>query len=435
MHDPSVPEAAPRLRRSLSAPNLALRHSADPEAAQLLLRALGVPPLPTELLPEDQALIEGALATHLFHSFAARTHPLLVRHLLADVQPEQTVLDPFSGSGTVLIEGMLRGARAVGCDISELAVRLARLKATPMPPAMQAALVDKARAVAAASIERVKTRRRPSKNWDEPEHYLPHIYLELCGLREEIGAVVSSDPPLGEALLLVLSAILIKLSRQRAESRPESVERSLGKGLPTRLFQRKAEELSRLHAALWQRLPSPRPPRPLVAQGDARSCLAPGAEGALPLWPGSVDRVVTSPPYLGTYDYASHHARRYAWLDIDPKPIERGEMAARRHGEKLTLQALRGQHQRDTQDWVSAVARLLKPTARLYVLVGDSLVSGEHIDGARPIVQAAERCGLRLLARAAAERPHFFRPRAATGADPRSLPPRCEHLLLLVPAA
>ena len=53
---------------------------------------------------------------------------------------------------------------------------------------------------------------------------------------------------------------------------------------------------------------------------------------ALPLWDGSVDRIVTSPPYLGTYDYVDHHVRRYPWLGIDPTPIERGEMAARRHG-------------------------------------------------------------------------------------------------------
>lgn len=434
MHDPPAPAAAPRLRRSLSAKNLALRSSGESEAARLLVRALDVPPLPAELPAEDRPLIEGALATHLFHSFAARTHPLLVRHLLADLGPGAVVLDPFAGSGTVLIEALLSGGRAVGCDVSELAVRLARLKATPLPQAMRAALLARANQIAAASTERVKARRRPTKNWDEPEHYLPHIYLELCGLREEIEAAVQADPPLGEALLLVLSSILVKLSRQRAESRAETVERSLGKGLPTRLFLRKTEELVRLHDALWQRLPVPPPPRPIVAQGDARRCLLPGTPGSLPLWQNSVDCVVTSPPYLGTYDYAAHHARRYAWLGIDPHPIEHGEMGARRHGAKLTLAALVAQHQRDTEAWVGAVARLLKPSARFYVLVGDSVVSGEHLDGARPIARAAERLGLRLVARAAAERAHFYRPSPTSADAGRTLPPRCEHLLLFVPA-
>ena len=59
--------------------------------------------------------------------------------------------------------------------------------------------------------------------------------------------------------------------------------------------------------------------------------------------------MITSPPYLGIYDYAAHHARRYAWLGIDPGPIERGEMAARRHGETTPLPELIRRHQKDCQ--------------------------------------------------------------------------------------
>ena len=73
------------------------------------------------------------LCTHLFHSFAGRAHPLTIRHLLSEVPPGATVLDPFVGSGTILVEAVLRGARAIGCDISELALRLARFKATLLP--------------------------------------------------------------------------------------------------------------------------------------------------------------------------------------------------------------------------------------------------------------------------------------------------------------
>lgn len=419
---PAPGQPTQRLRRSLSVPALAIHCSGQPTAAAQLREALAVPPMPADFAEAERPLVEASLGPHLFHSFAARTHPLLVRQLLGDLVPGQTVLDPFCGSGTVPLEVVLAGGRALGCDVNELAVRLARFKATALPPAMQRALLSRAEAVAAASLERVRKRQRPRRTWDDPAYYLPHIYLELCGLREELEQVVRADAPLGEALLLVLSSLVIKLSIQRAESRPQEVTaaRNLGKGLPTRLFLRKAQEVCRLHAALWNHLPSPPPPAPRLVVADARA----GAGAALSLAAASLDRVITSPPYLGTYDYAAHHARRYAWLGIDPAPIERGEMAARRHGESLPLPELQRRHVADCRAWVGAVARLLKPGGRLYILVGDSVVGDMLVDGAEPLLGAAREAGLPLIARAAAERPHYLRPRA-------DLPqrPRHEHLL------
>ena len=91
----------------------------------------------------------------------------------------------------------------------------------------------------------------------------------------------------------------------------------------------------------------------------------------------------------------------------------------------MPLPELARRHQADCSAWVDAVARLLKPTGRLYVLVGDSVVNYQPLRGDTPIREAAERSGLRFLARAAAERPNFFRYRQ-NDAPP---PPRLEHLL------
>ena len=133
----------------------------------------------------------------------------------------------------------------------------------------------------------------------------------------------AQDPPLAEALLLTLSAILIKASRQQAESSDRQVVRSLAKGQATRWFLYKAQELCRLLAAFSERVPGP--PRPVVVQGDARGDLDRLAPA------GTVNLVVTSPPYLGVYDYAAHHARRHAFLDLDLSPLLQAELAARRH--------------------------------------------------------------------------------------------------------
>ena len=46
---------------------------------------------------------------------------------LRKFQPE-TVCDPFSGSGTTLVEAAALGINAVGCDISEFNSLIARVK-------------------------------------------------------------------------------------------------------------------------------------------------------------------------------------------------------------------------------------------------------------------------------------------------------------------
>ena len=132
--------------------------------------------------------------------------------------------------------------------------------------------------------------------------------------------------------------------------------------------------------------------------------------------------VITSPPYLGTYDYLHHHLRRYAWLGIDPAPIERDEMAARRQA--LPLRKRIERHEADTWNWLSAVERLLQTGGLCFVLVGDSVVDETLLDGAQPIHRAAESTRLRVMAEASVERPHAVR-------TVHPLPPRREHLILL----
>lgn len=424
---PGAPNIA--RRRAFSAPALSFRTEGDPALADSLRQALTVPPLPARIDEAQRAELEAKLYTHLFHSFAGRMHPLTVRALLSQLPHAPTVLDPFVGSGTVLIETALAGGQAIGSDISELALRLSRFKATPLPARMGRALVELAHAVAERSLARVQNRTRPKRYWDKPQYYPPHVYLELCGLREEIELAKQQDGPLGEALLLLFSSIVVKASRQRAESAPHRIEPHIGPGQPTRWFSARADEVSRLHSALWTHTRIHRPPAPLILPGDARTLFA---QSDLPIWPHSVDAVITSPPYLGTFDYVDHHARRYPWLDIDAQGIAEAEMAARRHAEDMPLHALAQRHQRDTDAWLAGVAPLLKPAGKIFVLVGDSLVAGEHVAGDLPIRAAASRAGFRLAAGAAVERPHFFLPEKDL--DPRALTPRFEHLLLFVRA-
>lgn len=76
------------------------------------------------------------LSTHWLHSYPAKMFHRIPQQIFSalDKNDRAVVLDPFCGSGTVLIEAALRGNDAIGVDINPLARLLTTVKSTPLPP-------------------------------------------------------------------------------------------------------------------------------------------------------------------------------------------------------------------------------------------------------------------------------------------------------------
>ncbi len=82
---------------------------------------------------------------HDFCTYPAMMVPKMQREMLdvclAHLQGTSIhLLDPFAGSGTILVEGMLRGLNVVGIDVNPLAILLCKAKTTILSPS---ALQDK----------------------------------------------------------------------------------------------------------------------------------------------------------------------------------------------------------------------------------------------------------------------------------------------------
>lgn len=75
--------------------------------------------------------------THGLHNYPAMMVCPISRNIIEmvrSIQPVHSLFDPFSGSGTVLVEGMLAGLQTVaGNDINPLALLLTKVKTTPIP--------------------------------------------------------------------------------------------------------------------------------------------------------------------------------------------------------------------------------------------------------------------------------------------------------------
>jgi hypothetical protein len=413
-------------RRSLTHVGGEVETSGQRELAHALAEAMAVTPsagegprdAPAERAP-DQDDDPDRAHVHGFHTYPARMHPQTASRLVRALSGEAaTVLDPFAGSGTVLVEAMIAGRKAVGTDLNPLAVRLATLKTTPRDAPWLEALVAAARDIAAFADDRRTRRAGASRRYPpaDVEAFDPHVLLELDSIRA--GVTARDDAALRSALELVLSAILVKVSRRTSDTSTGTAQRRIAAGFPARLFLRKTEELARRLAALSALLP-PGAQAARVALDDATRLRTVPAS--------TVDAVVTSPPYVATYDYLAHHALRLRWLGLDAQPFASGEMGSRRRYGKLDAAGARATWSRELTSVLRTLARVCRKGARVGLVIADSAVQGEALRADALVAAAAQEAGFASLARASQRRPHFHGPtsRAFDAA------PRAEHAIAL----
>ena len=396
--------APPRQRRAFSTLGGPVDLGGEAEAARTLGR-----------LYEVERSLERAL-THGFHSYAGRMHSSIARGAVAAFSAKgDGVVDPFCGSGTVPVEAMGLGRRAFGVDASPLGVAIARVRTTLLGEAGRERLVSEAAAVAEQSGERARKRRRPDVPYwatKEVARFHPHVLYELLGLRELVMA--RPDDDIGRALRLCLSSLLVKFMKAGPTAPRDGAEKRIARGVPSRMLADRAAELARGLAALEQRTPAGTP-APEISEGDAR---------ALPMAAGSAALVLSSPPYAGTYDYASIHDARFLWLGLSEKKFRRVQLGARTENVgDVSGTAWRSEQAR----FMAEVGRVLRPGGHALLVVGDGVVDGRAENAPDGIAAAGAAVGLEAVARASQARPLHDRRLAEIFADQ----PRREHLLLL----
>ena len=399
--------------------------------------------------------------THGFHTWAARMHPDVAQRLVRSFgRPGAAVLDPFCGSGTVVVEALAAGCRPLGRDLHPLGVRLARLRSAVVPEARRKLVRERARRIAGLALGRVRQGHRPPGNRPPGDDLFDSRTLaELAWLRLEIRN--DHDPFVREALELVLSSILVKLScrtsdtdprpsphasdraRDRARDRdrfppsfpsPHASDRANDRandrardrdrfppscrapGSATRLFVPKVDELCRRWKTLREALPERALPADVQLDDARRLHSVPD---------GIVDLVVTSPPYANVYDYADQHALRVDWLGLDDLAFQAGEVGARRSFRDPQQGAERWE--RDGRAWVGALARVLRPGAPACILGGDGATALGPLRFDECLARWASDAGLQFVASTAQRRPIFDDQtrRAYPTTDRR------EHLILL----
>jgi hypothetical protein len=323
-------------------------------------------------------------ATHGFHTWPAGLHPDAAA-LLVEAFPGRSLLDPFCGGGTVLVEGRVAGRRVVGRDVSPIALLIARGRAaTP-----DEALLTRVRSTARKLAEAARHSKDPPpprileavKDW-----YQPHVLHELEALRRGIS---NAEGELRPYLWLCFSSILVKASFRESDTSARREKHHRPPGTTAILFHKKVREYGRRVADLRGRVPEGTPEAD-VAPADARRVAL----------SAPVDLVLTSPPYPSTYDYLPMQHLRTVWLGLDEG---QGEIGSRRSFRQGVAEARRRWIE-DTREWTARAAAALGPGGPLVIVIGDGLTPSGSVDTSEPTEDAARAAQLASVARASVER-------------------------------
>ena len=367
-------------RQSLSAPRGPIRTSGDPAKCEALKTTFNT--------VKDTDWREDI---HGFHSYPGRMHPAVPRVLLRTLSGEGLrVLDPFCGSGTTLVEAMAAGHQGIGTDIHPLAVRIARIKCSHWSEEELQRLLNILQVVGESALEKASTKakttssRRPHPK--ERDWFQPHIRYELANLMEGLAEVEWSRAQ--DALEMILSSMLVKVSNRRSDSSGQIERKQLARGFTSRFFMRRGEELVEQLALFGQRLPEgARSPK--IRVGDARTL-----EGVAD---GSVHVVVTSPPYPGTYDYLHHQTIRAGVLGIATGHADQGEIGSRRGAQRDPGRAA-WQFRQDLGDCLAAMNNALVPDGQAILVLGNSTLGGREMSNHALVEELAGPTGFELVA-------------------------------------
>jgi DNA modification methylase len=247
------------------------------------------------------------LPVHRWFYFPHSFGPSLVADLLKEwrVDPGSVLLDPFAGAGTTLVAARNQGMRAVGYDLSPLAVYVSQVKTSCLE-------ADRLRNAAASVLTRIKGSSTVSlDHYDEMIHraFPEPTLIELNRLSVAISNH-ENDPPTRDALGLALLSILPRFSALVCKGGWLS---KVVPAEPASEVQKQWVERVDLFAADTASNPAPAGEAPHVAVADTRSLPCPDA---------SVDAVITSPPYPNRHDYTRVFGVELAFGFLDGQQIK-----------------------------------------------------------------------------------------------------------------
>lgn len=317
---------------------------------------------------------------HALHPYPARFIPQIPRKAIIEYSSRgQTVLDPFCGGGTALLEASLLGRKSIGVDNNAVAYLISVAKTSKYAPTDIDALN---RHLSELSDHSMFIRPIVPDYLNRDYWFSPESLADLGRIR---GAIEVLADPSRNLALAVFSALIVRASHQDSDTRYARVDRNYTKGSAINWYQQ------RLRSALVDVQEISEAPRESVEiyHADGRNLEF--------ITASTVDLVVTSPPYLNAYDYHKYHRHRLHWIGGDvafARDLEIGK-----HDTFTKPKATPDQYFADMEMCFREWARVLSPSGKVFIVVGDAIVSGQPVAVADKFIEMMEGADFTLLER------------------------------------
>jgi len=352
--------------------------------------------------------------THGYHRYPAKFIPQLASRLINDFSKRgDLVVDPFMGSATTLVEAKVLGRRSVGVDINPVAYLIAKAKVTPIDPVK----LDDAYKKIVSNFTDDGTLPLFAKDnqLDIPEHeridywFKPREKKKLGVIYTQIKKIKDKD--IRDFFFCSLSHILKNCSIWLMKSNKPT--RDLNKKIPDpyQTFSRHAKKMVNKNKVFWDLLEENKSlnveSKPVC--GDAR---------AIPVSNSSVALMVTSPPYVTSYEYADLHQLSALWFNYtdDLSKFRKFFMGSAHNDVKQTVigselgerivEALRDHNTKkdkevaiyfsEMRDSFIEMKRYLKKGGLASIVIGDTAFKGVPVLNAEVFVEQMQNLGFKI---------------------------------------
>jgi len=253
--------------------------------------------------------------THNYHRYPAKFIPQLAARLINEYSNEgDTVLDPFVGSGTALVESKILARPSVGVDINPVANLITKAKITPIEPSyldMEIFRIENSMSKHTPGQLMLFDELHTDKYMVDHERidywFKPDTKQELMKVYALINEI--EDTNIQTFLKCGFSHILKNCSIWSTKSTKPTRDRNkrISKPIPT--FLRHIKQMAKRNRRFYKMLKK-------SGNLDIPSkthCLD---SRDIPIKNESIGLIVTSPPYVTSYEYADLHQLTAFWFSF-----------------------------------------------------------------------------------------------------------------------
>lgn len=349
--------------------------------------------------------------THGYHRYPAKFLPNVVKKIIEDgiAVNGAPIADPFAGCGTTLVEAKIHGYESYGVDVNPVAKLIAEVKTTPIAPT----LLTNCLGVLKERIKVFDERAFDLKELrfsEKIDYWFSHeAKTRIAYLYQQI--MLIKDKKCRKFFLVALSHILKNCSRWLQGSTKPQLDKKKEPVDPFTIFDRHARSMMRKNADFFKELRDRRhlSRRCRIKKGDARNTH----------WKAnSVGTIITSPPYVTSYEYADIHQLTGYWYELfsdlrkfrkefigtSYSDSETLDVPESRLGQEIVHQLARYSEKiaRDVAKYFNDMALVAKEMFRVLqeggtacVVIGNTSVRGVEIQSAEVFWELMKRAGFR----------------------------------------